>query len=421
MSFSTGCLWPKLACLCLLGATLTQPQAPAERDAAREGVVTATSTFSPSFTASQAVDGQNGTAWLTGVLPPNSMQVEQCSIDLHGAFSVRAVEIVWGSSGGPMPQDLRPRNYTVQVGLDGAAWTLLAPSDVPHVLQGADMEPLVLVGAGSAPARYVRLKVWGSGRNSFYGVAAFRVLARDAPLAVQSPVGDSWLTSGTVAPITWSALPGIPTITLELLNSREDTTPQVINLAANQLAGSYSWSIPAISGQTGRLGVALPSDSIVVGSNYYLRISRPQGTSGRKVTTLVGPIAISGNMARGGQSAATSWDSLSAQPSMAFDGNPGSAWSSDCEMGIGGSSGGDVGEVVQVFLPAPAWVESLRLVWNGPSMPSEYKIWYLPLNAAERTGPGVSGIPDPMADLSMNGGYMDGWVEQVHAALLTAT
>ena len=54
-------------------------------------------------------------------------------------------------------------------------------------------------------------------------------------------------------------------------------------------------------------------------------------------------------------------------------------------------------------------------------MPSEYKIWYLPLNAAERTGPGVSGIPDPMADLSMNGGYMDGWVEQVHAALLTAT
>ena len=392
-----------------LAATLCRLQHAEERDAAREAVITASSTFSPAFTAAKAVDGQNGTAWLTGVLPPNSMQVEQASLDLRGAFTLRAVEIVWGSSGGPTPQDLRPRNYTLEVGLDGDSYTRLSPSEDPNPYAERDMEPLILVGGGAEPIRFVRLRVWGTGRNSFYGVAALRVLAQDAPLAVFSPTDASWLTSGTTASVTWSALPGIPSLSLELLNSPEDTTPLVINVAASQPAGSYGWAIPAVSVQTGRTGVALPSDSIAVGSNYYLRVSRPQGTAGRRVTTLVGPLAISGNMARGGVPGATSWDSLSAQPSMAFDGNLASAWSSDCEMGIGGSSGGDVGEVLQVFLPAPAWIESLRIAWNGPSMPGEYKIWYLPLDASQRTGPGVEGIPDPMADLSMDGGYMAGW------------
>ena len=33
----------------------------------------------------------------------------------------------------------------------------------------------------------------------------------------------------------------------------------------------------------------------------------------------------------------------------------------------------------------------------------------LPLNATERTGPGYSGLPDPMADVSMASGFMAGW------------
>ena len=405
---SGGCGPAALLCAALLQLPRCVSQV---RDAAREGVITASSVFTPDFSAENAVDGQNGTAWLSAVLPPNSLQVEQAEIDLRGAFALSAVELVWASSGGPTPQDLAPRNYTLGVSLDGVAFTSLAPTAGGGVF-AAEFAPLALGwrgGQAADPIRYVRLQVWGTGRNSFYGVAALRVFARDAPLAVLSPTDSSWLTGGTTAEITWTPLPGIDGISLELLNSPEDTTPVILDMAADQPAGVYRWPVPPISGVTGRAGVALPSQSVVVGSNYYLRLARPQGNGGRRVTTLVGPLAIAGNMAKGGQSGATSWDSLSASTSMAFDGNPASAWSSDCEMGIGGSSGGDVGEVLQIFLSEPAWVKSLRLVWNGPQMPDSYKIWYLPLDAAERTGPGVNGLPDPMADFSMDGGYMDGW------------
>lgn len=391
-------------------APLCQPQAAhlAGRDAAREGVASASSVLSAAFTPSNVVDGLSDTAWLSGVLPSNSMQVEEISVDLRGVFTLQRVEVVWGSSGGPRPQDLRPFNYSVEVGLGSGAFTALWPSEAPNPYRGDPMEPLILVGT-AAPIRHVRLRVWGTGRNSFYGVAALRVFAQDAALVVHAPANSSWLTSGATAAITWDALPGIPSLSLELLNTPGDRTPITINMAANQPAGSYAWEIPATSRQTGRSQVGLSSDTIVAGSNYYLRVSRPQGMAGRRITALVGPLAISGNMARGAEPGATSWDSLSSHPSMALDGVITSSWSSDCDMGIGGSSGGDVGEVLQVFLPAPAWIESFRVVWSGPSVPDAYKIWYLPLDASQRTGAGVDGVPNPMADLSMGGGYMAGW------------
>ena len=45
----------------------------------------------------------------------------------------------------------------------------------------AEFAPLALGwrdGQAADPIRYVRLQVWGTGRNSFYGVAALRVFAR---------------------------------------------------------------------------------------------------------------------------------------------------------------------------------------------------------------------------------------------------
>ena len=391
-------------------APLCQPQGAnlAGHDAAREGVASASSVLSGAFAPSNAVDGLGDTAWLSGGLPSNSMQVEEIDVDLRGLFTLQRVEVVWGSTGGPRPQDLRPFNYSVAVGLGTGDFSALWPSEAPNPYKGDPMEPLILVGT-AAPIRHVRLRVWGTGRNSFYGVAALRVFAQDAALVVHAPANSSWLTSGTTAAITWDALPGIPSLSLELLNTPGDRTPITINMAANQPAGSYAWEIPPISRQTGRSQVGLSSDTIVAGSNYYLRVSRPQGMAGRRITALVGPLAISGNMARGAEPGATSWDSLSGHPSMALDGVITSSWSSDCDMGIGGSSGGDVGEVLQVFLPAPAWIESFRVVWSGPSLPDAYKIWYLPLDASQRTGAGVDGVPNPMADLSMDGGYMAGW------------
>jgi hypothetical protein len=80
-------------------------------------------------------------------------------------------------------------------------------------------------------------------------------------------------------------------------------------------------------------------------------------------------------------------------------------------MGLGGSSGGEVGEVVQILLPEPAWVHSLVLLWPGPKFPTTYKVWALPFDSVERSGPGWAGLPNPMADLSMNAGYMAGWVK----------
>ena len=102
---------PRLPPGALLCAALLQlPRCVSQvRDAAREGVITASSVFTADFSAENAVDGQNGTAWLSAVLPPNSLQVEQAEIDLRGAFALSAVELVWASSGGPTPQDLAPR------------------------------------------------------------------------------------------------------------------------------------------------------------------------------------------------------------------------------------------------------------------------------------------------------------------------
>eukprot|EP01050_Picozoa_sp_SAG11_P008448 SAG11_NODE_746_length_7383_cov_3.809995_3_plen_149_part_00 len=138
-------------------------------------------------------------------------------------------------------------------------------------------------------------------------------------------------------------------ISLEFLRSENDELPYLIVEAADQSAGLHSWSVPELS-----LSGALPSDSsLPIGSDYFLRASRPQGLLGRRVMSMLGPLVLAGNMAMGGTAGATSWNSLSEEPRMAVDGLRESVWSNECEMGVGGSSGAGVGEVLQVTLLQP--------------------------------------------------------------------
>lgn len=373
-----------------------------------------TSSFSTEHAAAMVIDGRNDTSWLSAV-QQYTWAAQELEVDLHGGFHVQQVSVAWASSG-VRPADLVPGNFTVSLSLTRATWTDLAPA-----ASGQDEHVAVMVpgpSAGALESRYVRLRVWNyrSAQLRFYGVTSLQVTGADASLQVSTSADASWLLAGASATITWPPLPGIGGMRLELLNSLDDRTPHVIAADADQPSGTYQWAIPKLTGALGHsqpVGGASsrPSDTVLVGSNYFLRASRPQGMAGRRVVATVGPLAVAGNMAEGGHAGATSQDSLATAPVNAFDGILGSLWSNDCRMGIGGSSGGQVGEVLQIFLPEPTWMHSLRLVWPGPRMPSAYTIWHLPLRSSERTGAGVAGVPNPMVDLSMSAGYMRGWVK----------
>jgi hypothetical protein len=344
----------------------------------------------------------NATSWISGVQGSSGAGdgIETLSLDLFGAFYIDAVRIQWtkDASGG----SLSPTNVSVSISLDKISVTVLKRlTSSSHELA----EFAVPGGGAGIASRFVEVRMWDiSGQRMYFGVSEVIVPAEDAPLQLLSPSAGAWLTSGDGFDVLWTPLPGVADLSLELLKSQTDEQPYSIISKTDQTVGLYSWSIPELNlKDAGDMGLPL-------GSDFYLRASRAQGRLGRRVSSVAGPLVLAGNMAKAGVAGSTSWNSLSAQPIMAFDGIRETAWFNDCEMGVGGSSGADVGEVLQIRLYQPGWINSLQFIWAGPRVPSTYHIWFLPLNATnQRTGPGTTGLPNPMDDLSMADGYMEGW------------
>ena len=312
----------------LLALLLAAAPARSTMNAGLEAVASSSTALTADFGPGRAIDGDNETEWVSGVqsraaFGPRTEEVFE--LDLSGSYRVHRVEMMWAKS--KTEGFLNPSNMSVEVSPDGSGFTHIAQVDDGAVSGTAVFTPAGSSssgGAGATENRYIKLRMWDeSSAGVYFGIVEIAVIADDAPLTLGGPLNGTWLSAGQTTEIRWVPVPQTPEITIEFLRSAEDRSPLVIAAAADQTTGLFSWAVPPLS-------LHAPT-SLALGSNYFLRLSRPQGLLGRRVYAVEGPLVLAGNMAIGGVAGATSWNSLSAEPSMAIDGHDASAWSNECD------------------------------------------------------------------------------------------
>lgn len=133
------------------GTTYLGPR-PAPGDLAYQRPVTASSTETPAFPASHAVDGDAATRWSS-----QYSDNQWLSVDLGTERSVRSVRLNWEVAYG--------RDYDIQVSSDGSNWRTVAERR-GRTTAGDDT-----LTFSSTPARYVRMQ--GITRGTGYGYSLY--------------------------------------------------------------------------------------------------------------------------------------------------------------------------------------------------------------------------------------------------------
>ncbi|GHJ43169.1 hypothetical protein Cs7R123_05110 [Catellatospora sp. TT07R-123] len=141
-------------------------------DLALNRPVTASSTETPSFPSSAAVDGDGATRWSSAYADPSWIQV-----DLGSTVSIGRVILRWETAYG--------RAYQIQTSNDGSAWTTVYSTTTGD---GGVDDLTGLAGSG----RYVRM--YGTARGTTYGYSLYEFevypgtpnLARNRPVTVSS-------------------------------------------------------------------------------------------------------------------------------------------------------------------------------------------------------------------------------------------
>ena len=135
-------------------------------------------------TATNAVDGNSGTAWVSA-----NTQNEWIYVDLGSVFNLTGAQLNWGTPYG--------QSYDIQVSSDGVNWTNVF--ETPDGFGGNDRITFVANG------RYVKMLGVQSSKSG-YAVSEFQVFGNTTPLMPPAPTS---LTATTISSsqinLSWAA------------------------------------------------------------------------------------------------------------------------------------------------------------------------------------------------------------------------
>eukprot|EP01051_Picozoa_sp_SAG22_P011030 SAG22_NODE_1030_length_5937_cov_2.536485_4_plen_232_part_00 len=179
------------------------------RNAGLEAQATSTTSLTEAYGPAGAIDGDNETAWISGVQmkPAFGPRTEEVfELDLSGAYIVQRVQLLWAKS--QSEGNLAPSNFSVELSLDGSGFEQMVQLGSSALVDTAVLVPAAASGAAAAAVRFVKIRMWDElEASTYFGLRELTVLAADAPLELVAPRSGAWLSAGESVAISWAPVP----------------------------------------------------------------------------------------------------------------------------------------------------------------------------------------------------------------------
>lgn len=206
---------------------------------------TASSTLNSSSLATNAVDGNVATSWMSAVADPQWLYV-----DLGGTFGIGSVQLNWGSA--------YARAFQIQVSPDAATWSTVFTTSSGT----GGVQTISLV---TTNARYVRMYGTQQGNASGYSLNEFAVYsAFTAPVVTNRPASSIQSTLATLNGQVLSTGGQAPVVTLYYgtVDGGTSATGWAHALALGAQGGSFFASVAGLSPSTAYYYTATASNSV---------------------------------------------------------------------------------------------------------------------------------------------------------------